>query len=442
MEYSLDYLLKNDGFVCPCCGRKHYGFLDSAYIGPSAVLKLPEAIKRYDAKKAYVLCDVNTYRAAGEKVCEILKENGIEYNLHVIDRDRPAPDDRTVGEAVMFAENSGDIVVAVGGGVINDTGKIIAAMKNVPDIIVATAPSMDGFASATSSMERCGFKVSVNSKCPNVVIGDTDILRKAPMRMTLSGIGDMLAKYVSIAEWKIARLLLNEYYCDVIADIVNVSLEKVVKNSKAALAGDETAICDIMEGLVLSGMCMNYAGISRPASGMEHYVSHIIDMRALEFGTPSDFHGIQCGIATLETIKVYEKIASRIPDYEYARGEVDRFDPDGWNAFLRERLGRGADAMIAKERTEGKYDKERHAERLGNIISSFGEIMKIAASLPESGKLEKFMTDIGHPTEFTEIGLKKNEIEDSFVMAKDIRDKYVLGRLLWDLGWLKSDILE
>ena len=53
----------------------------------------------------------------------------------------------------MHCPPEADGVIAVGGGVLNDTGKLISAARGLPDIILAPAPSMDGFASGTSSME-------------------------------------------------------------------------------------------------------------------------------------------------------------------------------------------------------------------------------------------------------------------------------------------------
>lgn len=436
MSYDINSLIASDGGVCPACGKVHSGRLRDCLIGDGVLSRLPDIVRKYGGTRAYVLCDRDTYNAAGERVCDILADSCIPYDLHVIERTHPLPDERTVGEAVMYLEPADDIVIAVGGGVINDTCKIVAAMRNLPDIIVGTAPSMDGFASATSSMERGGLKVSLDSKCPEVVIGDTDVLSRAPKRLILSGIGDMLAKYVSIAEWRISHLINGEYYCPVIADMVRESLDKVVKNAAAAVSGDKTAASSVMEGLVVSGLTMNYAGISRPASGMEHYISHITDMRALEFGTPSDYHGIQCGIAALTCIREYKKLACEDIDKARALEAVQEFDTDAWNEHLRERLGRGAEAIIQLDSRERKNDKEKHAARLERIIRNIGGIREIIDGLPDPDRLEEFMKMIGHPTTPEEIGVSREDYRDAFIMAKDIRDKYVLGKLLWDLGKL------
>ena len=434
MSICLKDLMENDGAVCPSCGKRHFGLLRDYIAEENAIEKLPVLLKKYGCKHPFVLCDPNTYRAAGKQVEDVLKKSGIAFSLHVMASEKPAPDERTVGEALMYCDAACDSVIAVGGGVINDTCKIVASAKKVPDIIVATAPSMDGFASASSSMERSGLKISLNSKCPEAVIADPEILIRAPKRMILSGIGDILAKYVSIVEWEIAHILVGDFYCKTVADIVKDSLAQCVRDAKAAVNGDKKAILSVMEALVISGIAMNYAGISRPASGMEHYISHIVDMRALEWGTPSDFHGIQCAVATLTTVRAYEKLFASAPDREKALATVSAYDNDKWNIYLREKLGHGAESIIAGEVKEKKYDKAKHAVRLEKIISEWDNLSDIVKTLPKSEDLEAFMKEIGHPTTPAELGLTEEQWNEAFLMAKDIRDKYVLGRLLWDLG--------
>ena len=434
MTHSISQLIMSDGSVCSACGRRHYGKLRDAIIGEGALLSLVPLVRKYGGKRAFVLCDKNTYAAAGKKVCALLDGGEINYDLHVIDRDHPVPDERTVGEAMMYCGKDDDIMIAVGSGVINDTAKIISAAKNIPDIIVATAPSMDGFASATSSMERGGVKVSLQSKCPDAVIGDTEILSAAPVHLIRSGIGDMLAKYVSIAEWRISALINGEYYCPDIAQTVEESLDKCVNNAIPAINGDKDATASVMEGLVISGLCMNYAGVSRPASGMEHYISHITDMRALEFGEPADHHGIQCGIAALTTIRAYKQLLRITPDRNKALLAVAEFDVDSRNQHIRARLGKAANVLIELDRKERKYDRDKHAVRLKKIIANWNEIREIIRTLPEPVELEHFMKSIGHPTEPEEIGVSREDWREAFYMAKDIRDKYVLGKLLWDIG--------
>jgi glycerol-1-phosphate dehydrogenase [NAD(P)+] len=297
---------------------------------------------------------------------------------------------------------------------------------------------MDGYASALSSMERDGLKCSIASKCPDVVIGDADVLANAPKHMIISGIGDMMAKYVSLVEWRIAALLVGEYFCETVADIVSSSLETVRACAVDAVSGDREAVCRLAEALVISGLAMNYAGLSRPASGMEHYISHIIDMRALAFGTPAELHGIQAGLGTILTVRGYEWLKTKMPDREKALAYVQSFDLQAWFDTLRLWLDEGAAAMIAGEQKERKYDPEKHAARLEDILGHWDDILALIDALPTSASLEAFYREIDHPLSCTEFGLSADEIHFAYIAAKDIRDKYVLGRLLWDLGLLEE----
>ena len=195
-----------------------------------------------------------------------------------------------------WAIQNADLILAVGSGVIQDLCKYVSFFAHVPYMVVATAPSMDGYASASSSMTRDGLKISLPSRSADVIIGDTQILKTAPMHMLRSGLGDMLAKFISIAEWRIAHIITGEYYCEEVAKLIRSAVKKCVDNAEGLLAREDAAIEAVFEGLVIGGVAMNYAGVSRPASGVEHYFSHIWDMRALAFNTPMDFHGIQCAV--------------------------------------------------------------------------------------------------------------------------------------------------
>lgn len=404
-------------------------------VGGGVIRQLPEVVKDCGGTKIFVLADKNTDRAAGKRVCDILKENNIVYSKYVMAE--AVPDEHTVGSVMMHFDATCDLVIAVGSGVINDIAKILANIGKLPYIIVATAPSMDGYASSTSSMERDGLKVSLPSKCADVIIGDVDILKEAPEHLLRAGLGDMLAKYVSICEWRIAHIITGEYYSEPIAQMVREALKRCVDNSAGLLKRDEEAVKAVFEGLIICGRAMALAGVSRPASGVEHYFSHVWDMRALEFGTKAELHGIQCAVGTLLALKLYEQIKTMTPDWEKASGYVKAFNFGQWGATLKKFLGKGADAMIELERKEQKYNVEKHANRFRVIEEHWNEILTvIAEELPSSKELEACLDCINAPKSAEEIGVEQETLQTAFKATKDIRDKYVLSRLAWDLGVL------
>ena len=424
---SLELLNNMNGAPC-ACGKTH-AFTAKIISGQGALEKLPETVNALGSK-AFVLADQNTWQAAGERVCALLTA----YSAYIFGYD-PEPDENAVGSAVMHFDKTCDVIVAVGSGVINDIGKILSAMTGLPYIIVATAPSMDGYASATSSMTRDGLKISLPPRGADVIIGDTDILKNAPLHMMKSGLGDMLAKYVSICEWRIAGLVTGEYYCEAVAELVRQALKRCRDNAEGLLKRDPAAVEAVFEGLVIGGVAMNYAGLSRPASGVEHYISHVLDMRTVEFGTPMDLHGIQCAIGTLAAVRLYEKLKKITPNREKALSHAANFDFSAWSEHLRVYLGKGAESMITQEKTEGKYDREKHAERLEIILKNWPKILEIInEELPTSEELEQLLHTIEAPAALSEIGIPDAELPMIFRCTKDIRDKYVLSRLAWDLG--------
>ena len=423
--------------VC-ACGKKHTLTVSRIVVKNGAIAELPEILRELQYKKPFLLADKNTFAAAGKQVCSVLEEAKISYSKYVFPTGEIEPDEKAVGSAVMHFDPTCDLVIAIGSGVINDIGKILANTANLPYFIVGTAPSMDGYASATSSMSMDGLKVSLPSKCADVIIGDIDVLKAAPIHMLKSGLGDMLAKYISIAEWRIAKEITGEYYCERVAELIRTALKRCVDNAEGLLRREEEAVKAVFEGLVIGGVAMAFAGVSRPASGVEHYFSHVWDMRGLEFGTKVDLHGIQCAVGTYIAAGLYEKVLAITPDEEKALAYAKAFDYSAWAEQLRIFLGTAADTMIALEEKEQKYSVAKHQARLQVILEKWDTLCRIIREeIPSQKEIADILEQIDAPKTPAEIGIDC-DLLTTFKATKDIRDKYVLSRLLWDLGLLET----
>jgi glycerol-1-phosphate dehydrogenase [NAD(P)+] len=144
----------------------------------------------------------------------------------------------------------------------------------------------------------------------------------------------------------------------------------------------------------------------------------------------------------LETLRLYEKLLTVTPDREKALRHAKAFSYDAWAAALRELLGRGAESVIALEKKEGKYDLSAHEKRLETILSHWEDICAIIRQeLPSAAELESLLTAIGAPKALPDIGVDGAAFPMIFRATKDIRDKYILSRLMWDLGIL-DEMLE
>jgi len=435
-ELTLSELLRDGGFDCDC-GKHHSIGVKDVVIGQGVLVQLPELVKKHGGSKPFIFADKNTYAAAGEKIVEIFKDSGMDYTCYIFPQEHIEPNEFAVGQAAMNFDIDCDFIVGVGSGTLNDVGKILARVTGRKYIIAGTAPSMDGYASNTSSVISNGIKVSLPSACPVAIVADLDVCSQAPMRMLQAGLGDMLAKYISICEWRISNLINDEYYCDKVAALVRRSLRKCVESAEGLAKRDPQAVANTIEGLIMSGMAMGFAGVSRPASGVEHYFSHVWEMRALEFGTNWDLHGIQVGIGTVLALKAYEYMVKVQPDFSKASAYVEKFSLDEHHAFVKQFLGSSANDLILQEKREGKYDKEKHAKRLNRIISNWDKILDIIhEELPDRARVEKMLKDIGAPISPDALGFSCDLVKETFRVTKDIRDKYSISRLAWDLGIL------
>jgi len=172
---------------------------------------------------------------------------------------------------------------------------------------------------------------------------------------------------------------------------------------------------------------------------VEHYFSHIWDMRGLQFGTQTETHGIQCAWGTLLAAKLYDALRTLKPDATKAIDFVNGFSYEAWKQELRAFLGSSAETMIAQEELEQKYDKYTHLKRLDKIIQNWDEILRILnEELPSFETIATILDTIGIPKDLSAINVDSQTARLTFLATKDIRDKYVLSRLAWDLGVLED----
>ena len=323
-------------FECSCDMKKHRAPLESCEISSGALQKIPEILKDYN--RIYVVADENTYAAAGEQVEKILKDAGKWHRTLVLDGEVVLPNCETLGKIVLFANDPGakadifaysplpDFILAVGSGTVNDSCRLASYRLGLPYGVVATAPSMDGYASAGTPFLHSGSKSTVQGTTPKYIIGDLDILKDAPYIMMLAGIGDMFGKYTGMIDWEMARDYTGEYFCDKIAADVIEATDKCLKNGYNLATRDKECIKNIMEGFLVTGLGMAYTGNSRPASGSEHIVAHAWELHDVECGNRPNLHGLEVCEAT-RLIAIMYKMLREDTDDEHVKELIDKYIP-------------------------------------------------------------------------------------------------------------------
>lgn len=186
-----------------------------------------------------------------------------------------------------------NVLLGVGGGKALDYSKYCAHVLKLPFISVPTSVSNDGFCSPNTSLLVSGKRKSVKSTMPYGVVADLDIINNAPEVSLYSGIGDIISKVTALWDWKQSFIKRQENYTDFAALISHNSLDILYCSEQNNIKGNDFQY-KMVNSLVLSGIAMEIADSSRPASGSEHLISHALD----NISKTPHMHGLQVGAAT------------------------------------------------------------------------------------------------------------------------------------------------
>ena len=257
------------------------------------------------------------------------------------------------------------------------------------------------FASHSCSMTLNGLKTTVFTRMPMAICADVDILRKAPLRLSLSGLGDMIGKYTALCDWQLASLLGDgtEAYCPSIGRMQKQAVSDVMQTADKLPEKDADAYAKLIYGLLLSGMAMQMAGSSRPAAGAEHYISHFWEMEVLGIPT-TGLHGERVGIGTLMALRVYREILEAGPSYFPNTAET--------SSAKRNSRKFSASSMAKSDGKRPGYYCFPHPEIL---LEKWPQIAEILGQLPEIHALESFYQAMGMRSSMEEIGLPSSEYE-------------------------------
>lgn len=303
-------------FDCSC-GRRHSFPVHDISIRKGAIQDLAKMAAPFKDEKILIVFDSNTYRVAGEQAVRILRENGfqkVKELLFETGDDILIPDEKTLGRILQEQDLDCRLMIAVGSGVLNDSVKFVTSRTGLPFIIVATAPSMDGYVSDGAPIFSHGYKYSPQAHLTYGLIGDTDILKTAPQDMIQAGFGDVVGKITAIADWDLAVKENGDYRCDTCVKLVEKALEKCFAKASGLPQRDPESLGALLEALTMTGVAMALVNISRPASGAEHMLSHYWEMNYIERGLNPIHHGIQVGAATVVIARFFEELRDILPD--------------------------------------------------------------------------------------------------------------------------------
>ena len=324
----------------------------------------------------------------------------------------------TLIEEMMKQLDHPEVIVAFGAGTIMDFGRYPAYKLGIPFVAIPTLASSDGFTANICSAILNGQKKSTPMCAPILVVADLDIIKGAPARLVASGINDILAKYISLTDWRIAKIVADEYYCPMVAELAEHALklmrEAADKYAATGVADHEAMTMAQME----SGLTMQLLNHSRAASGAEHLMAHLVELHPPRFEKAEGIHGECVGVGTFECIKVYHELAKKTP-------KAKPFQPltEEW---VREKFG---------ERLMPGIMKENENDVLAtfpsqNIVDRWDEIRELIAKIPSVEEMEKLYSDCHCKYRPEDIGIDPSLADEMLEISAAIRNRLTLIRML------------
>ncbi|UCE38116.1 MAG: NAD(P)-dependent glycerol-1-phosphate dehydrogenase [Thermoplasmata archaeon] len=249
-------------------------------------------IRLHLEKPGLIISDEITKKIAGEKVEQILSDNGLDVHQMMI---TDANSDNISQVKDQIKELKANFVLGVGGGRPIDVAKCASHESNIPFLSIPTAASHDGIVSGRASISVDGKRKSLTAQTPLAVVADTNIIAQSPYRLLAAGCGDVVANITAVMDWKLAQRLKNEEFSSSASMLADLTGRFMLDNSDMIKPGIEDSAWYVAKALVSSGVAMSIAGSSRPASGSEHKFSHALD----EIAEKPALHGEQCGVGAI-----------------------------------------------------------------------------------------------------------------------------------------------
>ena len=407
------------GIDC-ACGRHHRCDIRHVTIGSNAIAQLGDMVKGYG--RILLVADENTYAAAGEKTENALAEKTV---CKVIFSGKTVliPNEEAI-DRVMQNIDGIELIIGIGSGVIQDLCKYVSLKSKIPYYIVATAPSMDGYASTGAAMILGGMKVTVSAGVPAAIIADTEVLQNAPMDMIQAGYGDIVGKYSALNDWRLSQIVNDEYFCQDIYDLTMDMVHKTLELADGLLKREEESVKVLMEALVIVGIAMSFAGSSRPASGSEHHLSHFFEITGIVNGEEYFPHGIDVAYSTVVTAKLREKLLSMPwPDKQY------RLEREQYTAQVKQIYGPVAEGCIALQDKVGLYEKDM----LSVYKAKEEEIRQVLAEMPKTEEIKQMLGAVKLDMDAFYKLYSAEKLRNAVSYAKELKDRYTVLWMYYDM---------
>jgi len=340
-------------------------------------------------------------------------------------------------------------VLSIGSGVVTDIARHACYLheqetsEHVPFVAFQTANSVTAYTSNLTPVLVNGVKRTFPSRFPDVIISDLETLCDAPPEMTVAGVGDVMAAFISLADWQLAyRLGMDDLYNEFPYALLS-GLDQIL----IAFAEDiRTGTLEGMEALAkllhLSGLAMSLSSTSAPLSGYEHAIAHVLDMQNESAGLPVGRHGSLVALTSVACSLAYQ---SFLDEFDPRKVDLESAypKPDTMRAKIYQTVAQLDNTGKAAEQCWANYQVKlnrwnEHRRELESFLANWHIIRSELDGLVRSPELIlDILRAIDGPVRFEELvpPISEASARFAFFNAPLMRSRLTLGDLLIFLNW-------
>ncbi len=424
----------------------------------NALYKIPqvlESVQKEPGRELLVVVDPTPMRRGTESlkplVMKVVNDAGWEAKLLTLEPDASGQvhTDMPRIQQVQSQLKPGMSVLSVGSGVVTDITKhAIYLYENetgnkLTYTVFQSANSVSAFTSNMAPVFIDGVKRTLPSRYSEALICDLETLCDAPYDMTAAGVGDLLAVFISLPDWKLACHLGMDDSCTNLPQMMIGPLDEILmENAESIRQRTPEGMALLAKLISVGGIAMSLSHATTPLSGYEHVMSHILDLLNELRGSPLPQHGTQVSLACVLVAEAYREF---LDHFDPAKVNIDSCFPPA------EKMQKHILDSFAKVDPSGKAGRECWAdysqklekwhtrrEAVKAFLQHWEEIKaEIAALVRTPERMKEILAAVNAPLTFAQMKPPAGEedVHFSFFNAPLMRKRITLGDLLIFFQW-------
>jgi glycerol-1-phosphate dehydrogenase [NAD(P)+] len=384
-----------------------------------------------------VVADERTYRAAAGKVIERLSAAGRDVRLCMLPGDNIEPTPQ-MADLICAQAADADFLLSVGSGVVTDLTRRAAFLTDKPFAVFGTAASMDGYTSITSSMMIDGMKLTQYGQAARLLMFDTNVLASAPLPMQAAGVGDVLAKYNVLVDWKLGRAVTGEVFCPLCGELLEMAVERCASSVEEIALRTPRGMDALIESLIYAGLTVLVVGTTRSVASCEHNMAHYWDMAHLAWGGVCPSHGVSVGINLIYSLMMHDYLRKADWAVDLTGVKEQRTSREQRRQWYLDTYPAGVGEDVMKTNEDWYFGWTEQHRRIGALQAYREQYLKDSEILPDYRAIHAILGRFGVPNSATKAGIDASRMEKTLLCAGDYRKRYSIAEALRELGMLRG----